>query len=343
MNAIPSSIHHKLTLHVFVLILSCVGISTLTSSATAIQISIDPGAYSGNYAISGQLKPTSIDLAPGTHTVTIAPSNSFSFSVGEDGSVTPLNPASAEGRARSLTFKTATIRVRPKNYTGTYAISGVDGTPGQSGNRSFVVVPGVPGYILHIAPSNNFRFDVDDMGRVVTPNTAAARSNGDRLIFNNVTIAVDPDDYVGTYSITAVDGTPSQGGRRYFTVLPDVTGYILQLAPSNAFRFDVNKRGHVKVPGSSAATGQLDALVFNNTVITILPKNHTANYTITSVDPTMASGIRHFVLPTGTDGYILTQGPGTAARINVNGAGVPAPRDVTIDQNGSSFSYQISR
>ena len=168
-------------------------------------ISIDPGAYTGSYSGPGAPNvtgPQSVTLAEGTHTLTIAPSVSFQFHVDAAGTVSSLNAAAGSGSGSTLTFNTQTITVDPQAYAGTYAITNVDNSKA-AGTRTFVVLPGISGYIFSIAPGNGFRFDVDTSGDVSSQVAAAAQGSGSTLESHSASVTIDAADYTGEFRVQA--------------------------------------------------------------------------------------------------------------------------------------------
>ena len=216
--------------------------NTLTFTTTTVVV--NPGAYTGTYNVAGVNNTSasgqrSFVLMRGLrdYILGIAPGNDFRFTVGGDGNITTVNPATAaQGNGSTLTFTTTTVLVNPGAYSGTYSIRGVNSTPA-SGQRSFILMPGLADYILDIAPGNDFRFRVDGIGAVRTT-TSAAVGQGNTLAFNTTTIAVAPRNYVGTYSIRGVNQALA-AGLRHFILLPGVSGYILDIAPNVNSRFNV--------------------------------------------------------------------------------------------------------
>lgn len=315
-----------------------------STEVVAFTIEIDPGAYEGQYNPAGQgtrSGPTTVDLSTGIYQVSIAPSSSFSFVVDVNGDVGTVTPASAaHGAGSTLFFDTTVISVNPGSYTGTYSVRGVDNTPA-SATRNFTLMPGL-NYILDIAPGTGFNFVVDGSGAVTTINPAsAAQGNGTALEFNTTTISVEPGAYTGVYSMRGVDNSPASEHRN-FTLLPGLN-YILDIAPSNDFRFLVDGAGDVtSVNPPSAAQGNGSSLEFNTTAISVDPAAYTGTYSIKSVDDSIASGTRSFILLPGLTRYIFAIAPSNDFRFDVDGTGNVVTATDAADGLGNTLALNTT-
>lgn len=306
-------------------------------------IDLQPGAYTGRYSVPGNANlsgPQTVILPEGTHTLTIAPSVSFQFHVDAAGVVSSLNAAAATGGANLLQLNTTSITVDPNGFSGLYSVANVDNVRA-SGLRTFVVLPGIAGYIFVLAPGNGFRFDVDAAGNVLSQVAAAAVGSGDTLALQPSTLTVDPADYIGVYRIRGVDDTEAAGVRT-FAVLPGLPGYILTIAPSNDFRFDVDAAGNASSQTPSAAEGIGATLRFNTSTVRVQPTDYEGTYAVRSVDETPLAGERCFVLMPGVVGYILDIGPGVNGRFDVDPLGAPTPATLLIDDGSNTRTFALS-
>jgi len=325
----------------FLLVSTMALIVTFSESAlAAFSITIDPDAYTGKYSVPGAVSVTGVQIVSlnaGTHFVDIGPGINFSFSVSSTGDVTSGNPAAAHGVGSTLTFHTTTISVDPTvDYTGTYSLRGVD-ISSSSGLESFVLLPGIGGYLLDIAPGVGFRFEVSSSGQVTSRNLTAAHGVGSTLVFDTTTISVDPTvDYTGTYSLRGVDRS-SSSGLESFVLLPGIGGYLLDIAPGVGFRFDVSSSGQVTSRNLTAAHGVGSTLVFDTTTIFVDPIDYTGNYGIRGVASFGSSGLESFNLLPGISGYILDIAPGINTRFNV-ASPCAVPPEVFVD----GFTFELS-
>ena len=153
-------------------------------SASAFQITIEPGSYTGKYSVVGVAGGSNLtglnilELAPDTYSVNLT-ETSFNFSVDASGVVASANLVAAQGSGSTLTFNTVPINFVPGNYTGIYFIGGADQTP-SSGNRTVQMVPGLGNYFL-VLIETGFRFSIDASGDVTATNPVTAVGNGSTL------------------------------------------------------------------------------------------------------------------------------------------------------------------
>ena len=132
------------------------------------------------------------------------------------------------------------ITIDPDAYTGKYTVPGAASVTGVQ-----IVSLNAGTHFVDIAPGINFSFSVSSTGDVTSGNPAAAHGVGSTLVFDTVSITVDPTaSYTGKYNLPGVhNGTSS--GLQSFSLMPGITGYLLGIAPGVAFRFDVSSSGQV--------------------------------------------------------------------------------------------------
>ncbi len=226
------------------------------------RITIDPCQYAGTYSIyrrsplecvaesvQGSDGPASFELAATDHYISVAPGCNFTFSVTERGVSAPgTHGLSASGTR--LSFVTNAIDVAPGRYRGRYQIQGVTDIGTGQQRRVHVLVgqnddssPNA-GYILYVAPGNSFRFLVDDEGqpRPHKDYPGVGRFSRKTFHLNGSAIEIEPIDHAEEWYVLNVESRAA-ARKRHVTVIPGVTGYILQIRPSVNGRFDVDANG----------------------------------------------------------------------------------------------------
>jgi hypothetical protein len=231
------------------LVISLAFLAVVYGTAFAFPITIEPGAYTGQYSVAG--KPavtgaTTVELTAGSYILQISGNeNGFRFEVDAAGQVSSRNPAAAHGSGSTLVFHTTTITIDPTTYPGTYSVAAVSPQPG-TGPRTVVLLPGLSWYLVNSPPGSSFRFAVDAQG-TPTPASVTVSVAGQSYLFlldifrpqpinqppvanagsdhaaperTEVTLdgsrSYDPDDDPLTYRWTQLAGTP-------VVLLPDAT------------------------------------------------------------------------------------------------------------------------
>src|SRR5437667_9601884 len=102
------------------------------------------------------------------------------------------------------------ITIDPGSYTGRYIVSG----NGQFTGKTILNLPSGTYYIDNGSSigGSSFNFNVDTSGNVtnISP-SAAATPGGSSLLFNNVTINVQPLSYTGRYILASYYPMPYSG------------------------------------------------------------------------------------------------------------------------------------
>lgn len=233
------------------------------------KIRIDPGKYSGVFWIrdldidrlvagpfTGCGAVKEVDLSGRRFTVHISHGADFRFDVDAQGGVVSYTKGLVGG-VGTLRFETVGIEIVPRQYRGTYAVTSVDDRE-LSGPRTITVLRGLVsverdgGYIFYIAPSNAFRFNVGDDGKVSLNKHHAAvaeRDGGHALKLNTCEIKVEPVNYTGGWIVRGVETIRYTPGVRTVRVIPGIDsdlkdgGYILEVAPGANTRFGVTGDG----------------------------------------------------------------------------------------------------
>jgi len=103
----------------------------------------------------------------------------------------------------------ATVVIDPASYTGRYFISSTGYGAEYHGAQSFDLVPGQTFWIHQGA--SEFYFQVTGNGQLVSLSPSATGS-GNRLVFNTVSVVIDPASYSGRYYLSTVGyGTEFHG------------------------------------------------------------------------------------------------------------------------------------
>ncbi|MBI5367686.1 MAG: hypothetical protein HZA54_11665 [Planctomycetes bacterium] len=290
-------------------------------------IAIDPGLYAGRHSLpneGGSSKgPRTVTLVPDLLYVlsvnygwTIpaaggypAAAGYFHFVVNAAGQVAHvLNAlsdtpsAAAVGDGATLRFNNVDIIVDPGLYAGFWGVSTFGFS--QYGLQTITLVPEIfysanIGYGFDFAgATTTVSFVVDSVGavgqvtRVINSLTGATSASavgvGNRLLFHNATIQIEPGLYAGPYTVRA---NVPRTGPGAVVLIPDMP-YTVDLgaaydlaAGSSRFAFTLDSAGRIarvlRYPSgnpSAAATGDGGALNFNNAPIDVDPQLYTARY-----------------------------------------------------------------
>ena len=215
-------------------------------------VSVERGAYKGDYGIARIPAPPEVDgirtyhLIPelGRYPVSFSPGNSFFFTLADNGNVTPENPVTADGGQDELTFKTVPVRIERGTYRGSWWLNGPE--PFGSAHptsRTLDLVPGVAGYTVAFAPSNAFLFALRDDGTVDMGASQAAKETAEGLVFEAVSLPVNPVEHDLPWWIAGPEFRPGNDGPRNVTLVRDVPGWILSLSSGRSVRFDLDRYG----------------------------------------------------------------------------------------------------
>lgn len=200
-----------------------------SASAWAFPITIEPGAYTGRYIVSGTEYHGTvvIELASGSHNIDTGASlaipqgtSYFEVNVDPAGQVASvINPTTrapsgaAVGLGTTLAFNNATVTFNPTLYTGRYFIAS-HGFTELFGPQTVVLVPDLVYYvdngsfIATATAASDFLFLVDPAGQIAgvfdaitDGSTVAAVGSANTVTFSNVLLNVDPGTFTGVYSV----------------------------------------------------------------------------------------------------------------------------------------------
>ncbi|MGK0171490.1 MAG: hypothetical protein ACI9W2_003220 [Gammaproteobacteria bacterium] len=200
-----------------------------TSSVAAVDIDVDPAAYTGNWFIVGQTSslsgPQTINIEPGTYSLRVGTTDlgHIGIVIAANGDVTSQNTDAATAVANELTFNNTVVTINPDAYTGNYFIVG---SLPYIGEQSFTLVPNL-GYFLRVGSTDlgQFAFNVAANGDVTSQNTDAATGAGSVLTFNTTVINFAPSDLGVSYFVL---GLPLVSGD-YSENLVSGVGYFVRL------------------------------------------------------------------------------------------------------------------
>lgn len=160
-------------------------------SSFAVDITIDPGAYTGKWSVNygpaqqgvTQVSLGAIDPVINAHLISISGAELF-FNVDDFGTVSVISRAAAKGGPGKLTFKTAVIEVDPVHFSGKWRVT--QGTTVDfSGPQSVTLVAGLKFYKMKVGSNGGFTFHVGRNGEVIVKNSLAGTGGSGKLVFNN--------------------------------------------------------------------------------------------------------------------------------------------------------------
>ncbi len=204
----------------------------LVGPALAFNVTIDTGNYQGRWipkfgSFAWETGNKTFDLAPGDYWLRVGGVLSgearIYFTIDASGNVTQsvIDPNNATESANflgsTLQFKNTTITVDPIQFIGAY---GIDFVASGSGVQDLVFVPGLD-YKIGMGNSsgvpNQNVFHLDPNGDISFPDTASFdsidfdNSTGPNpaIRFKNVTVNLDPDQYLGAYQMSRFESSNS--------------------------------------------------------------------------------------------------------------------------------------
>ncbi len=243
----------------------------------------------------------------------------------------------------------AAILFDPGEYLGGYTVSGSQSVTGPvtfdlpTGNHTLQLGNARPIITLEVASDGNVT-----SGRPTSVRATDVDQNGinETLTFENTTITVDPVAYQGACAVVGV--TANAAGARDVVVVPDMTGYWLELSPvlRPIITFDVGADGNVTSgrPTSVRATdidqnGINETLTFENTTISINPVAYQGAYSVLGVSP-IASGTQSVVVVPDLNNYWLGLG-NLRPIINFDvdaGGNVTSGRPTSVSATGNTLT-----
>jgi len=267
------------------------------SVAQALPITVNPGAYSGQWRIDNTATTLytgvqTLNVPPGRHLINIAGLAVY-FNLAVDGTTTSENPVAVNGGAGILTFNTVPVQIDPRLYLGTYNIPHITWNTQTNSFREIqdaVLLNLVPGlrYNVSIATAySGVKFDLAADGTVTSLNPVSALGGSNALTFNNVSTTLDPGLFAGTYTVKNVQVRYFNGGtyagNHYLGVqvgpmttvlVPGVTylaGVVGTNSARNSVAFDVDAAGSVVSSNPAKLTASGSTVRFVTAPIVVDP------------------------------------------------------------------------
>lgn len=213
-----------------------------TITLNNVEVAFNPGAYTGNWAISHVT-----NFASGSQTVTLVPGVSYSFYLGlltyfrfdveSDSTVIPENTNAAVGGLGSFTLNAVDLDVTPGNYSGYWKVAYVQDF--LKGAQKMKIVPGV-NYNMMIGSLGNVQISADSAGRFTSGNTAAIAPAVGKLTFANAQVYIDTGSKTEPWSIQFVNDYTV--GPAYITIVPNLQ-YQVSNASGDTAAFTVTNSG----------------------------------------------------------------------------------------------------
>lgn len=261
-----------------------------TLKIETVELTVKKGAYQGSYFIPGvhksrineQVRTINIPPTLGNYQIAFDSSNSFRFTIDDNGKVTPEVPETADDQPYTLNFKTVDFKIQVGNYGGRWSIVGAREAK-LEGDAVVKLVPGVRNYTFAFASSNNFRFSLLGDGNADLSDTRAAEPSGTEkgMDLNTVDVFIDAGRYNGTWRIDGLmKSDESFKGSTKVSLVPDVQGYKFAFGPSNDFLFDLDETGLIDASKTMAAESTSDGLRLNTTSVRIEPREYAGSWSI---------------------------------------------------------------
>ena len=315
---------------------------SFSNAQAGFNITIDPGAFNGNWAILGETGNQSgtqvVNLGAGTYTIRLfsISQTQFSFTVDAGGTVTSLKPGAATAVGSTLEFNNASIVVDTSLYEGQWQLVGFAGfnTHVDGSAQQFTLVPDTD-YLIRIANISQAQlaFNVSAGGAVSSYNVAAASGSGGTLTLNTTSISVDTGQYEGQWQFVGIDNfnTATDPNPQAIIVVPGLD-YLIRVANISqaTIGIGVNGVGDVSSFNTAAATAAGNSLLFNTELVNIDPGFYAGQWQLVGISSFNSSanpGSQAVFMVPNLD-YLIFVG-------NVS-QGIFA---FNLDQNGDVMSY----
>ena len=318
-------------------LITCLG--STPAFAEPVSVHIDTGNYNGIWEINGNKNTGSsdIELEPGSYSIQISQIDSLEFSVASDGIVSSLTPEAATGSVNSLTLNTAPINFDPVAYEGKYRIIATY-NPWFSGLQEIELVTGLD-YQLGVGAYNSSNFHVNPDGTVVSQAPNSIEGNVSTLTFKNVTIQIDPIDYIGSYHIWG--GTNLLQNLTSVVIVPNLS-YYMELGLSS-IGFQLDAAGNItSVTHPESISFENNKVIFKTTPITIDPANYKGGYYLRRGPNDFSGyGLETFIQVVGTTTHV-TIGNLNHIKISIDGSGnvVETSRDDVLELYGDTIVFK---
>lgn len=270
-----------------------------------------------------------------THRLTVGDNSPLLFTFHTDGSVTSLNPDSADGGQNLLTLKNTLFNIDPQAFEGIWAL-GQNSETGywENGYKEPVMVPGMR-YNLRVMGLNNIKFNLDTDGNIFNmnkPESAEGISNS--LVLKNIAFTVDPNGMDPAYqplSITAQNTLYYEP--KTFIGVPEMKYEYRVQGMTSWYTYTVHTDGAIDMEVEQRATTTIGLIQFNPTEVFVEPKNYDGLWYISSLSPA-ESGPKSFSLPIGHEFYLkLHDGSGAWGTFLVQNECYSEVQSLNIDGN----------
>ena len=258
--------------------LLALGALGLSSSVQAV--TIDVGAYAGNYRIGGSGVSSgseSLALGAGSYTFDdgasvggVFGSSYFGFNVNASGQVS-CSTVAASCTGSTISLNSVGVMIDAGGYTGRYILSSLY-PQALRGNHAVTLIPGLA-YTLDDGTeigASAFAFVLDAVGNI-TSLSPAATGNGTVLKLNSTAVTLKPEGATGSYLLSSVAPT-SNTGTQTFSLMPGLAyGVETHLAGATVdIVFQVGSGGTVTT-SSALARADGSVLTFITTAAAPVP------------------------------------------------------------------------
>jgi hypothetical protein len=240
------------------------------------------------------------------------------------------------------------IDIEPGAYNGIYGVfpPNAPGLGFTSGPSAPDLAPGT--YQIDTGATvagSAFTFDVDAAGQVSNVNPAgAAFALGSSVLFNNVAVTVNPNQFAGSYYLSPFHPQPSSGVQTVVLV-PDLVyhvddgSFIENGSGSTTFYFSVDDTGLVTPFNTVAATGGANVLTLANVQVRIDPTDWSGSYRV-GADQYFQGVHDVMLIPSLLVGvFIVGESPGYIVPL----ATQVTPSTLTLpDGNGQPHTFNLS-
>ena len=300
----------------------------------ALPVSIQANGFDGEYYITRQTGYISgdqtLDLPPGSYSLSVAGSDGFRFELAGDGTITSENPDAATGGPGTLSFNVTPVTIDPADFDGTTRVNRVIGY--FSAPVTLNLVRGIS-YSAIPGGSSNFRFFVGADDLVAAENGISAIGGPNSLTFNTVPVTIDPADFSGQTVINRID----TGGYFSAPVTPKLVpgvSYSVRVAGTSNFRFYVAADGTTTITNSSAAQGGAGIVTFNTVPVTVDPADFSGETYINRVTSYFSAPVSLKLVPDSQ--YAAVVGGYRNFKFNVESNGtVTVPNSVSAYWDGT--------
>ena len=329
------------------------------NSAMALPLSVDPGAYLGQWSITGfplAPGPRTFNLNPGTYRISIAAGTGTNIHIDADGTITS-DSTRFNISGSTVSFQTVDVVFEPERYKGQWSVN--HGSPWLFGLKTLKLVPAGTGaddinnrYILAVGGLLAVYFSVAADGTITT-NSTVLLTSGNVATFVTTPIHFDPGLYLGEW---ALDRATQQWhrGPKVIDLVPSGQGtddwelrYRITFGCCAGTRFVVDPAGNI-VTDSTRASVDGSSITFTTTPVTIDPGGYTGMWALDRASPSGApqTGAQTLNLVTGgtgvddfLSGYRIGFGCCTGTAFRLDGDGTVTTNSTRAVATGGSIAF----